>query len=266
MDNISKDRITGIVGTLLFHTVLLVLLCLLVMAAPPRQEESGVPVVLGNVEDAFGSELAMTDVEIIPQPEVSQQLPSSDDVSQEEPLLTQDIEESIAVPAKKEAKSAKELEAERRAAEEAERKRIEKETKAKADNLIAGAFGKGNSMSSKGNSSDGEGTQGSKDGNSSAGKTTGVGGTGVFDLNGRSLSPAGLPKPHYNVQEEGRVVVTITVNPQGNVVKASINSRTNTSSPALRKAALDAAKKATFNAVSQLDDQEGTITYYFKLK
>ena len=266
MDNISKDRITGIVGTLLFHTVLLVLLCLLVMAAPPMQDESGVPVVLGNVEDAFGSELAMTDVEIIPQPEVSQQLPSSDDVSQEEPLLTQDIEESIAVPAKKEAKSAKELEAERRAAEEAERKRIEKETKAKADNLIAGAFGKGISMSSKGNSSDGEGTQGSKDGNSSAGKTTGVGGTGVFDLNGRSLSPAGLPKPHYNVQEEGRVVVTITVNPQGNVVKASINSRTNTSSPALRKAALDAAKKATFNAVSQLDDQEGTITYYFKLK
>lgn len=266
MDNISKDRITGIVGTLLFHTVLLVLLCLLVMAAPPMQDESGVPVVLGNVEDAFGSELAMTDVEIIPQPEVSQQLPSSDDFSQEEPLLTQDAEESIAVPAKKEAKSAKEIEAERRAAEEAERKRIEKEAKAKADNLIAGAFGKGNSMSSKGNSSDGEGTQGSKDGNSSTGKTTGVGGTGVFDLNGRSLSPAGLPKPHYNVQEEGRVVVTITVNPQGNVVKASINSRTNTSSPALRKAALDAAKKATFNAVSQLDDQEGTITYYFKLK
>lgn len=266
MDNISKDRITGIVGTLLFHTVLLVLLCLLVMAAPPMQDESGVPVVLGNVEDAFGSELAMTDVEIIPQPEVSQQLPSSDDVSQEEPLLTQDAEESIAVPAKKEAKSAKEIEAERRAAEEAERKRIEKEAKAKADNLIAGAFGKGNSMSSKGNSSDGEGTQGSKDGNSSTGKTTGVGGTGVFDLNGRSLSPAGLPKPHYNVQEEGRVVVTITVNPQGCVVKASINSRTNTSSPALRKAALDAAKKATFNAVSQLDDQEGTITYYFKLK
>lgn len=266
MENISKDRITGIVGTLLFHTVLLVLLCLLVMAAPPRQEESGVPVVLGNVEDAFGSELAMTDVEIIPQPEVSQQLPSSDDVSQEEPLLTQDIEESIAVPAKKDTKSAKEIEAERRAAEEAERKRIEKETKAKADNLIAGAFGKGNSMSSKGNSSDGEGTQGSKDGNSSTGKTTGIGGTGVFDLNGRSLSPAGLPKPHYNVQEEGRVVVTITVNPQGNVVRASINPRTNTSSPALRKAALEAARKATFNAVSQVEDQEGTITYYFKLK
>ena len=266
MENISKDRITGIVGTLLFHTVLLVLLSLLVMAAPPRQEESGVPVVLGNVEDAFGSELAMTDVEIIPQPEVSQQLPSSDDVSQEEPLLTQDIEESIAVPAKKDTKSAKEIEAERRAAEEAERKRIEKETKAKADNLIAGAFGKGNSMSSKGNSSDGEGTQGSKDGNSSTGKTTGIGGTGVFDLNGRSLSPAGLPKPHYNVQEEGRVVVTITVNPQGNVVRASINPRTNTSSPALRKAALEAARKATFNAVSQVEDQEGTITYYFKLK
>ena len=266
MGNISKSKITGIVGTLLFHVLLLVLLCLLVMVAPPKQEESGVPVIMGNVEDAFGADMAMTDVEIIPQPEVSQSSPSAQEITQEEPLMTQDTEESIAVPVKKNEKSAKQIEAERKAAEEAERKRFEKETKAKADNLIAAAFGKGNSMGSKGNSDDGEGTQGSKDGNSAEGKTTGVGGIGDYDLNGRSLSPAGLPKPQYNVQEEGRVVVTIVVNPNGNVIKASINSRTNTSSPALRKAALDAARRATFNAVSQVEDQEGTIIYYFKLR
>ena len=36
--------------------------------------------------------------------------------------------------------------------------------------------------------------------------------------------------------------------------------------PALRKAAEDAAKKARFNAVSGLNNQTGTITYYFNLK
>jgi hypothetical protein len=34
----------------------------------------------------------------------------------------------------------------------------------------------------------------------------------------------------------------------------------------LRKAAEDAAKKARFNAVSGLNNQTGTITYYFNLK
>lgn len=262
--DLNKDRKFGIAATLLFHVLLVCLLWLLVMAAPPVQDESGVAVVLGNAENANGSELAMTDVEIIPQPEASQP-ESSVEPTPDEPLITQDSEESIAVPMKEKGKSAAELEAERKAAEAAERKRLEKETKAKADNLIAGAFGKGSAMGNKGNSA-GDGTQGSKDGNSDNGKTTGVGGTGTFDLGGRSLGPAGLPKPEYNVQEEGRVVVTITVSPQGNVVSTSINHRTNTASPALRKAAEEAAKKATFNAVPGLDNQEGTITYYFKLK
>lgn len=265
MNRVSKDKLNGLVGTFLFHLFFLCLLWLLVMAAPPVQEESGVAVVMGNVENANGSELAMTDVEIMPQPELSLQTPSPNSLP-EESLVTQDLEESIEVSKENNSKSDAEIEAERKAAEEAERRRVEKETKAKADNLIAGAFGKGSAMGNKGSATEGKGTEGTKDGNSDTGKTTGVGGIGTFDLDGRSLSPAGLPKPGYNVQEEGRVVVTITVNPQGNVIKASINHRTNTTSPALRKAAVEAARKATFNAVSQLNDQEGTITYYFKLK
>ena len=65
---------------------------------------------------------------------------------------------------------------------------------------------------------------------------------------------------------EGRVVVTITVNPAGKVIHTSINKRTNTANAALRKAAEDAARKATFNAVGGVNNQTGTITYYFKLK
>ena len=131
---------------------------------------------------------------------------------------------------------------------------------------MAGAFGKGTQTGSKGNASTGEGLQGSPTGNAAEGKTTGVGGYGTFDLNGRSLGPGGLPMPVYNVQDEGRVVVTITVNPSGQVIHTSINKRTNTANAALRKAAEDAARKARFNTVSGVNNQTGTITYYFKLK
>ncbi len=144
-------------------------------------------------------------------------------------------------------------ERERKEAEEAARKRV------------AGAFGKGAQMGSKGDT-EGEGIQGSPTGNAPSGATSGTGGYGSFNLGGRSLGEGGLPRPVYNVQDEGRVVVTITVNPAGHVIATSINRQTNTVNPALRKAAEDAAKKARFNAVSGLNNQTGTITYYFNLK
>jgi TonB family protein len=94
-----------------------------------------------------------------------------------------------------------------------------------------------------------------------------VGGTGgSFSLNGRSLGKGGLPTPVYNVQEEGTVVIAITVNPAGQVVGADVQLKgTTTSNTALRKAALDAAKKARFNEVEGANNQSGTITYKFKL-
>lgn len=89
---------------------------------------------------------------------------------------------------------------------------------------------------------------------------------GTFDINGRSIVEDGLPVPACIVQDEGRVVVNITVNPAGQVVATSINHRTNTVNPELRKAAEDAAKKTCFNKINGIDNQTGTITYYFKLK
>ena len=174
-------------------------------------------------------------------------------------------------PKKKEPVKPKEkTEAEKRAEAErlaAEKKAAEERAAAEAAaKRIAGAFGKGTQMGSKGTAESGEGLQGSPTGNAAEGQSTGVGGYGTFDLNGRSLGPGGLPRPIYNVQEEGRVVVTITVNPAGQVVHTSINKRTNTANAALRKAAEDAARKARFNAVGGVNNQTGTITYYFRLK
>lgn len=91
-----------------------------------------------------------------------------------------------------------------------------------------------------------------------------IGVQGTFDLNGRSITGEGLPRPISTTQAEGRVVVTVTVNPAGEVVSTSINLRTNTSDPELSKVAEEAAKRARFDKINGVDNQTGTITYYFK--
>ena len=256
MENISKEKITGIVVTVIFHLLVLLLLMFIVMDRPPMEPEAGLSVVMGN-------EYAMTEVEMAPQPPKPQAQPVRQEPKPEKPLITQNDEESIAINSAKNA----EIEKEKMLAEaEAERKRQEEEAMKKAASLMANAFGKGNSMGSKGNDKVDEGTSGSPEGNQDTGEKEGSG-FGSFDLAGRSLYGDGkLPLPAYNVQEEGRVVVTITVDPDGNVVSARIHSRTNTTSKALRAAAMNAAKRARFNAIGGVNNQEGTITYYFKLR
>lgn len=99
----------------------------------------------------------------------------------------------------------------------------------------------------------------------SEGKATGVGYYGTWDLSGRTIVGE-LSRPSYSIQEEGRVVVTITVNPKGDVINTQINNRTNTTNMQLRNAAEEAARNTKFNAVDDVNNQTGTITYYFKLK
>jgi len=287
----KKNKITGLVGTLVLHVILLVLLLLIAVSKPKAQEEGGVPVMLGNMEMAQGDAdpYTLTDVDILDEPQLPTEVSAPEPVPTppvEQEMITQEDEPTVAVPkkeipkpktkketvkAKKENVKAKEkTEAEKRAEAErlaAEKKAAEERAAAEAAaKRIAGAFGKGTQMGSKGTGTSGQGIQGSPTGNAADGQSTGVGGYGTFDLNGRSLGPGGLPRPAYNVQEEGRVVVTITVNPAGQVIQTSINKRTNTANAALRKAAEDAARKARFNTVNGVNNQTGTITYYFKLK
>lgn len=289
----KKNKITGWIGTFVLHAVLLLMLWLVVISQPKAQEEGGVPVMLGNTELAQGDAdpYTLTDVDILNEP----QLPAEQAVPEPVPetpseaeMITQDDEPTVAVPKKETAKPEikketvkketpkkepvkpkEKTEAEKRAEAErlaAEKKAAEEKAAAEAAaKRIAGAFGKGMQQGNKGTAT-GSGLQGSPTGNAADGKTSGVGGYGTFDLNGRSLGPGGLPKPYYNVQEEGRVVVTIVVNPSGQVISTSINKRTNTTNATLRKAAEDAARKARFNSVDGVNNQSGTITYYFKLK
>lgn len=290
----KKNKITGLIGTAVLHIILLILLLVIAISRPQVQEEGGVPVMLGNTELSQGNAdpYTLTDVDIMnepeaPAPEVSEPEPVPS-VDTKEEVITQTEEETVVVPKKEPKKETKKetpkkevpkketvkpkekTEAEKRA--EAEKAAAEKKAAAEraaaeaAAKKIAGAFGKGTQMGDKGSGTTGTGLEGSPTGNSSEGKSTGVGGYGTFDLNGRSLGSGGLPMPVYNVQDEGRVVVTITVNPAGQVISTIINKRTNTVNASLRKAAEEAARKARFNRVDGVNNQTGTITYYFKLK
>lgn len=290
MDRNKKGERIGALGALLVHVAVIALLILVSFKVPqPDEDAGGIPVMMGNVDAAHGfDDPSLVDVDVMPE-EVAEATPTPPDVPSEQDLLTQTEEETVALkpktepkketvkpkevikpkepvkkPEKTEAQKAadakriaeQKAENERKAAEEAARKKV------------ANAFGKGAQMGgNKGTANAGTGVEGSKDGNSSTGAKTGTGGYGTFNLGGRSLGTGSLPKPAYNVQEEGRVVVNITVNPSGAVISTSISPKsTNTVDSSLRKAAEDAAKKARFNTVEGVNNQTGTITYYFNLR
>ena len=279
MDGKKKGEYIGMLGALLVHVAIIALLILVSFTLSNNQDEGGVPVMMGDVDASLGNydPSTMVDVDVLPPEDVPEVVESQETVEQE--MITQTEEETVVIKPKAEPKKEKPevvKKPEKTAAEKAaEAKKLaeekaERERKAAAEaaaKRVSGAFGKGAQMDgSKGTANSGTGVEGSKDGNSSSGAKTGAGGYGTFDLGGRSIGEGGLPRPVYNVQEEGRVVVSITVNPAGHVIATSINRQTNTVNTALRKAAEDAAKRARFNAVEGVNNQTGTITYYFNLR
>ncbi len=250
------------IGTAIFAVLLLLILLFsyFTIASPP-QELEGIPVMFGNMEDAFGTtESPMTEIS---QPVQSPNIP---EYSPNEPLITQNTEPTIDVAAQREEerRRAQQLAEQRRAQEEAARRQREEEARRRQINeQMSGLFGE--NAGSRGNT-EGTGTQGTSTGNSAQGAASGVGGIGTYNLGGRSLGSGGLAQPRYSVNDYGTVVINITVDPGGNVIQAEIGRGTNTPNTTLRNEALAAARKTKFNSINTGNNQQGTITYNFKLK
>ena len=67
-----------------------------------------------------------------------------------------------------------------------------------------------------------------------------------------------------HTKEEGKVVVEITVDSDGNVIEANPNGRGTTTSSALLKAKAKQTALATkFNIDGKFEEQKGTITIIF---
>lgn len=283
----QRDNMISIAGTAGFHLLVILFLLFVYMTPaiemPKAEDLGGVPVMFGNVADAYGNNepkgrgkgsvgaKETTSPNVVPDP-----IPMAENTSKqskpavsnaEEAPVTQDFEETVAIKeAKRKADEKKQQEAEeqRRKAEAERIAAQEAAKKGQINNQMAGLFGNGEGDGSRGETT-GEGTQGVPTGNASHGKTSGIGGWGSFDLGGRSLGSGGLVRPTYNVNDYGTVVVDILVNAKGDVVEATIGKGTNTDNATLRNEALRAAKRTKFNAVSAVVNQKGTITYKFNL-
>jgi outer membrane biosynthesis protein TonB len=278
----AGDRRRALVISLIIHGALLLALILFVMKTtiPPFPEPGGgggVLVNIGYVDLASGAIQPMSEtVTQNPQPEKAE----SQARTQEEKIVTQDMEEAVAInEAKKDAKKTEK----KTTAVTQPVKETPKVPERKADpgSLYAGK----NKSKSEGTASSGAGDQGERTGDPFS-KYTGKGGTGggpgsgtgtgggdgsgtglgtgpgfSFDLSGRSL----LRKPTIDDKSQltGRVVVNITVNKDGNVISAIPGGRgSTTTSEYLFGKAKEAAMRAKFSP-SEADIQKGTMTFVF---
>ena len=279
MKDISKEKLYGIVGTVLFHLVVLVLLYLLVMEQMPVQPEMSNIEMQSSVEDFAGEKFYEAKVlkEVQPQVEPTKVDPAPATPAKD-PLIAQNYEKSTPVDtlkSKKESKKEKPVvseeerkrkeEAARKAAEEAARKaaeEAERKAKEKIAGSVASSFGKSSKSSSDNGSKSGVGNTGSTDGGVDNGPVSGSGnGTGIdYKVGNRKV--VGALNRNIPVQEEGTVVVNVTVAPDGRVVEANAK----TASLALKRAAEKAAREIRFNNVSNLvGNESGTITFRFNM-
>ena len=271
----TREKRYATIGTATFAVLLLlVLLFSFIKLTPPPEAMEGIPVMFGTMDDARGfAEPPRT--EAIPQP--AQPTPTIPQPSINEPLIAQTEEPTIDVQAQlEEDRRRREQQAEdaRRRAEEAEARRIaeaearrQREEAAQREQIaqqFAGLFGE--AQESRGET-EGTGTQGVTTGSASQGAPQGFGGVGTVDLAERHVGSGGLVRPRYDVNDQGTVVVEITVDPSGTVIRAVAGARgTTTPNAALRSAAEEAARNTRFNAITDTNNQIGTITYHFNLR
>lgn len=267
----TKEKIYGFAASALLCLLIGTILSLLFLRTEVKAQEEGIPVNFGTLDQAFGTEEpapADNEADLPAEEPVPEIRPAPVPPKPAAPVITQNAEKTAALEAEK-----KQREAERKAEEErkeAERQRLAEEQRKKdaINRQMSEAFGRGSAAAgNEGTAASGAGNQGSTQGNSATGASTGVGGAGSFDLSGRSLRGGSLQRPAYDIQEEGSIVVEITVDPQGNVIKAEIRLRgTNIENAAMRRSAMEAARKTKFNTISGTQNQIGTITYRYHLK
>ena len=210
--------------------------------------------------------------------------------AESEKVMTQESEEALAIKkaeeerkireARQKEEARKKAEAERKAEEERQRKireenerkeRERQEQEAKRRNLDAlmGGFSDSNGNADGGEGDDNQpGDKGKETGDPNASGYYGIGGDGSggnYRLgNRKALS---LPEPEYDCNEEGRVVVAISVDQTGKVISAQPGAKGTTNSAAcLLNRAKEAALKTKFNADSNAPSKQvGQIIYNFTL-
>ena len=277
MKDIQSHIIAG-VTTVVILLLLLLLLFKLTISAPIQMEDEGIVITFGYSDEGGGVPdalllMPMAQSEVQPAaPAPLPQLPSDNE------LIVQEDEESLALAEQNEQeqkrkaleqeliRKQREAEAAQAEAERIARERALAEQRAKEQeaidkaNQLAALFGQSNSA--EGANADDASIEPSPSGKGNpVGKNFGIVDGNMWSLQGRKVKS--MPKPSSDFNQQGKVVVNIRVDKEGNVVLASIGDGTNISDSYTQQLALEAARKAKFTAGER--EQVGSITYNFKL-
>jgi outer membrane biosynthesis protein TonB len=262
----SRETIYGISGTIVFHALLILALLFLALRTPlPLPEEQGVEVNLGYTDEGTGT--------VQPVEEAAAQVSSAS--SHKSPETQQEIvtQANVETPPLEEVKTpVKTVEnKDNKTDDEATTKSdVVKKEEARQPVVNPDALYKGRRNQSETTGSEGQtgrpGDQGVPEGTPGAANYTGAGGLGdgiSFSLGGRQARL--LPKPEYLSDEQGKVVVTIWVNRNGDVIRAEAGAKgTDITDLSLRKVASEAALRSKFTPDMEApEEQKGTITYKF---
>lgn len=303
MMNYISEHKEGLISTIITHAAILLLLCSfgILTSIPQLPTEEGLLVNFGNSETGLGLEEpapgdlgASADQENVTAAEA---IPAANPVkhienkSNDDEIVTQDIEKTVVLKTTEKKKTPKidpeklhqqeqdrlekaeathqKVEEEKRLAQAAAEQKKIGEINSRAKNVFGGG-GKGtpDSKSTSQGITYGSGNQGVPGGSANVDRYGPGGGLGngvSFTMDGRTAQS--LPKPNYPGNEEGVVIVRVTVDKKGLVQKAEAGVRgSTTTNPELVAAAKKAALMAKFNIDGNAPAfQVGSITYRFVL-
>ncbi len=267
----KRKRIAAVV-TVIFHIVITLLFLFFGLKQPvPLPESPGASVEFGW--DASGSMADIQPIAPMPRP-TAPPVEATPTPVQEEEVLTEE-ESDIAVPIAKEEKPKPvekpkpkpEPKPAEKPAPEPEPKPEPAEVKPQiSDDLKRAMEAFGTPGSGTKGTTGGDGAQGSQDGSSGQGALGG--GTGSWQLDGRSMLP-GYGTKIRTTEQEGIVVMNITVDKSGKVTGATPNLResTTTSQYLINLATNDVINNFRFNAdPNAAFEQRGKVKYVFRLQ
>ncbi len=246
----DKNKRTAIIGTLLFHVVVILVLIFTVLTPPiPPRPEIGVQVNLGNSDVGMGEKQPE-----IPKDNVSTPKPTPQTVENPDKVVTQDQEQTIKVNDQPKSQTKPQPKTE-----------PVEEPKKVDDRFVFKKNNKSTTGGSEGND-DKLGDKGRIGGDPNAQNYVGDKGNGIsVSLKGRQTKS--LPRPAYDSDQQGTVIVKVWVNKSGKVINAEVQMKgTTTADSRLHRLAINAAKRALFDANPEAPEvQTGTITYDFIL-
>ncbi len=248
MSNEKKDKGIAIAGTIVVHGLVLLVLFLMAFRTPlPLPGEEGVEVDLGMMDQGMGNiQPEKPAIPMAAQPQ-QQQNKSKEDI------VTQNDDEAPAIEKPKNTKPKQET----KPIEEPKPTVNQKALFKGSNNPQAG--GSEGITGQPGDQGKPNGLAGIKKYDGNGGKGNGTG----YDLGGRGAKS--LHRPDDDFSEEGRIVVDIWVNRDGQVVRAEVATKgTDIINNAMRQKAIQAAKRSTFASDPDApEEQHGTITYTF---